>query len=228
MEKEKTEPKSNTDKTGPIGAKKITRQTKKDESILPSFASSAGSFIIEVVKVIVIALAIIVPVRYFLMQPFYVKGASMEPNFYDNEYLIIDELTYRLSDPRRGEVIVFRNPRRPSEFYIKRLIGLPNEKIEINQGEIAITNNEYPNSFILNEDDYLPEGIYTAGSESVELGEGEFYVMGDNRVSSLDSRSFGAIIEEEIIGRIWVRAWPFHRVQHYARPNTTTMITQTP
>ncbi|MFH0853031.1 MAG: signal peptidase I [bacterium] len=223
MEKEKNVSNPKTEKDGPVGAKKMTRQTRKDESILPSFASSAGSFIIEVVKVIVIALAIIVPVRYFLMQPFYVKGASMEPNFHDNEYLIIDELTYRLTEPRRGEVIVFRNPRRPSEFYIKRIIGLPSEKIEINHGEITITNNDFPSGFVLSEEKYLPEGIYTSGSEGIQLGEGEFYVMGDNRASSLDSRSFGAIKEEEIIGRIWIRAWPFHKVQHYSRPELTSV-----
>ena len=85
------------------------------------------SFFFELVKIIVISLVIIIPVRYFLIQPFYVKGASMEPNFYDHEYLIIDEITYRFRDPERGEIIVFRYPRNPQEYFIKRIIGLPGD-----------------------------------------------------------------------------------------------------
>ncbi|HLD69247.1 MAG TPA: signal peptidase I, partial [Candidatus Omnitrophota bacterium] len=86
---------------------------------------SLKSFIWETVKVVVISLAIIIPVRYFLIQPFYVKGASMEPNFYDQEYLIIDEISYRFREPQRGEIVVFRYPRDPASFFIKRIIGLP-------------------------------------------------------------------------------------------------------
>lgn len=201
------------------GSRTINHLAQREDSVLPGLARSTGSFFIEVVKVIIIALAIIIPVRYFLMQPFYVKGASMEPTFHDNEYLIIDELTYRLSAPKRGDVIVFHNPRRPSEFYIKRLIGLPGERIEISRGQIKITNAENPSGLILDEENYLPTGVYTNGNDSRELANDEFYVLGDNRASSLDSRVFGAITRSEIVGRIWLRAWPIHKIQHFKTPS---------
>ena len=93
-------------------------------------AGAAVVFILEVIQIVIISAAIIVPIRYFLIQPFYVKGASMEPNFYDHEYLIIDELSYRLRDPIRGEIVVFRYPRDPSQFFIKRVVGMPGETVE--------------------------------------------------------------------------------------------------
>ena len=219
---------SNKSTLRPPGSRMIHHQTRSEDRVLPSLARSTGSFLIEVVKVIIIALAIIIPVRYFLMQPFYVKGASMEPTFHDNEYLIIDELTYRLSAPKRGDVIVFHNPRRPSEFYIKRLIGLPGERVEISRGQIKITNTEKPNGYILDEAGYLPTGIYTNGNDSRELANDEFYVLGDNRSSSLDSRVFGAITRSEIVGRIWLRAWPINKIQRFTTPTFSTSTVSLP
>ena len=86
---------------------------------------AAASYILELVHVVVISLAIIIPIRYFLIQPFYVKGASMEPSFYDHEYLIIDEISYRFREPQRGDVVVFKYPNDPSQYFIKRIIGMP-------------------------------------------------------------------------------------------------------
>ncbi|USN53270.1 MAG: signal peptidase I [Candidatus Nomurabacteria bacterium] len=192
----------------------------REDKIVPGFATSAGLFFVELLKVVIIALAIIVPVRYFLMQPFYVKGASMEPNFHDNEYLIIDELSYRISEPRRGEVVVFHNPRQESEFYIKRIIGLPNEEVKLQHGTIQIINSEHPDGMTLDESIYLPESIYTNGTEDVTLSDNEYFVMGDNRPSSLDSRIFGPISGDSIVGRIWVRAWPFDKLTHFSRNDT--------
>src|SRR5665811_1655226 len=97
-------------------------------------------FVWEIVKVVSISLAIILPVRYYLIQPFYVKGASMEPNFHDQEYLIVDEISYRFKAPERGQVIVFRYPRNPQEYFIKRVIGLPNEDVQIRDGQVVIYN----------------------------------------------------------------------------------------
>src|SRR3989344_941482 len=98
------------------------------------------SYLFELVKVVAISLAIIIPVRYYLIQPFYVKGASMEPNFYDKEYLIIDEISYRFHTPARGDIVVFRYPRDPEEFFIKRIIGLPGERVQIKDGFVFIYN----------------------------------------------------------------------------------------
>lgn len=181
--------------------------------LLPTSNEIKGQFkefIWETLKVIVISLAIIIPIRYFLIQPFYVKGASMEPNFYDHEYLIIDEISYRLNKPARGDVIVFRYPNDPSQYFIKRIVGLPNETIKISGGKITIINGENLNGFILDEKNYLPES-YTQGSVDLVLSENEYYLLGDNRSSSLDSRVFGPINGSAIIGRTWLRGWPLNR-----------------
>lgn len=164
--------------------------------------------LIEVVQIAVFALAIILPVRYFLIQPFIVKGASMEPNFYDNEYLIVDEITYRFRDPVRGEIVVFRPPNHEEQYYIKRIIGLPGETIEVRNGKVTLINDEYPNGTTLQET-YIDE--VTQGRERVMLGEDEYFLLGDNRDASLDSRYFGAVTREHIVGRVWVRGLPLDR-----------------
>ena len=152
------------------------------------------SFVFELVKIVVISLVIIIPIRYFLIQPFYVKGASMEPNFYDHEYLIIDEISYRFNEPQRGDITVFRYPRNPQEYFIKRLIGLPGEEVQIKEGNVIIFNKENPDGVILNET-YLEDGIKTYGltEEKMSLEDSEYFVLGDNRNSSKDSRSFGPV-----------------------------------
>ena len=190
-----------------------------EKSIKPDpFWKATGLFVLEVVKIIVISLAIIIPIRYYLIQPFYVKGASMEPTFHDYEYLIIDEISYRFNDPYRGDIIVLKDPRNTSQFFIKRIIGLPGETIEVKNGTVTITNTTFPNGFDLNESAYLSEDIYTSGSINVELDADEYYVMGDNRGSSLDSRIIGPIEDKNIVGRAWIRAWPFNKLTHFELP----------
>ena len=168
------------------------------------------SFFLEMIQVVAISLAIIIPVRYFLIQPFYVKGASMEPNFFDHEYLVIDELSYRFHDPQRGEVIVFHYPNDPKNYFIKRVIGLPGETVEIAGGQVKIYNDKYPNGIVLDERTYLDD-VYTAQTRTETLKAGEYFVLGDNRAASLDSRYFGPISRSVIVGRAWVRGWPLDR-----------------
>jgi signal peptidase I len=170
---------------------------------------------------------IIVPIRVFLIQPFFVQGASMEPNFEDREYLIINELGYKTTevgfgkDPalftvkpfkefERGDVVVFRYPKNPKIFYIKRIIGLPKEKIEIRNSEVKIFNSENPDGFMLDESDYLTKSIETTGEINLKLGD-EYFVMGDNRQYSSDSRSWGPVPEEDVMGKVILRAWPFSK-----------------
>lgn len=172
---------------------------------------SVKSFIWETVKIIIISLIIIVPVRYYLIQPFYVKGASMEPNFHDHEYLIIDEISYRFNEPERGDIIIFKYPKSPSDFFIKRIIGMPGEKIVISNGQVKIYNALHPGGYILDESSYLPANTPTLRDIEVELKDSEYYVLGDNRTSSLDSRSFGPITRDNIIGKTWLRGWPINR-----------------
>ncbi len=175
------------------------------------------AFFLEVFEIVIISAAIILPIRYFLIQPFYVKGASMEPNFYDSEYLIIDELSYRFRDPERGEIVVFRYPKDRSEFFIKRVIGLPGETVEVSNGQVTVYNADHPNGSILDEP-YLIDSI-TSGTHKLTLGENEYYVLGDNRGASLDSRIFGEVPRRELIGRVWVRGLPLSRVGMFDPPN---------
>lgn len=166
-------------------------------------------FVWEIVKIVVISLAIIIPVRYYLVQPFFVRGASMEPNFDNGQYLVINEISYRFEDPVRGEVIVFKYPADPSQYYIKRIIGLPDEVVEIKDGKVTIYNQEFPQGKVLDESAYLPEQIITHGQIHLKLGEDEYFVLGDNRQASSDSRQWGVLPGDNVIGRVWLRAWPF-------------------
>lgn len=164
------------------------------------------SFLFETAKIVILAVIIVVPIRYFIFQPFFVQGMSMEPNFYDGDYLIVDEITYRFMNPQRGEVVVFKYPQRPSQRYIKRIIGLPEETISIKEGQISIIDKN--GTQILDESDYLFDA-YTDGEIKVSLSENEYFVLGDNRDFSSDSRRWGALSREFIVGKVYLRAWPF-------------------
>ena len=164
--------------------------------------SSFFLFIWEILKIVFIALVIVIPIRYFLFQPFIVKGQSMEPNFENSNYLIVDELSFRFRDPQRGEVVVFRYPKNISQRFIKRIIGLPGDKIEVKAGSIMV------NDQVLDESKYLPSGVQTPGNIQTSLNENEYFVLGDNRISSFDSRQWGTLPRKNIIGRVYFRAWP--------------------
>ncbi len=176
-------------------------------------------FVFELLKVVIISLAIIIPIRYFLIQPFYVKGASMEPNFYDHEYLIIDEISYRFRTPSRGEIVVFRYPRNPQEYFIKRIIGLPGEKIQIKDGSVYIYKVGQEEAEKLTEN-YLDGGVntYALNEDIINLEPDEYYVLGDNRNSSKDSRSFGPVNKSFITGRVILRGWPPARIGLFETP----------
>lgn len=171
-------------------------------------------FLWEFVKVAAISLAIIIPVRYFLIQPFYVKGASMEPNFHDREYLIVDEISYRFDAPVRGQVIVFRYPLDPQEYFIKRIIGLPGESVQFKDGQVYIYNKANPDGLVLKEV-YLPADLntYSANDQKIILGSDEYFVLGDNRNASKDSRVFGPLNKSFITGRVYFRGYPFNKIQ---------------
>ncbi len=174
------------------------------------------SFILlwEVVKIVAISLAIFLPVRYYLIQPFYVKGASMKPNFSSYQYLIVDEISYRFQSPQRGQIIVFRYPRNPQEYFIKRIIALPGEGIKISNGQIEIFNKLHPQGFVLKEN-YLFPGTetYSKTTSKITLAKDEYYVLGDNRMASMDSRSFGPVNSSFIIGKVAFRGWPLSKIK---------------
>jgi len=189
--------------------------SEKKKSLNPNL-KKAIVFVVEVAKIALIAAVIVIPIRYYLFQPFFVRGQSMDPNFENGDYLIIDEISYRLKEPTRGEVVVFKFPYDISQRFIKRIIGLPGETIEISNGQIKIYKESLEVE-ILNESEYLDD-LMTIGNIKIELSENEYFVMGDNRDFSYDSRKFGAITEDNIIGRVVFRAWPFESLSIFEKP----------
>lgn len=161
---------------------------------------------LELLQFACIALLIVVPVRYFIAQPFIVSGASMERTFHTGEYLIIDQVSYYFNDPQRGDVIVFRYPKDPSKFFIKRVIGLPGEGIDIQGNVVTITSKEGLKT-VLSEPYIKSMAQNTTLTET--LGDREYFVMGDNRDASSDSRMWGVLNKDKIVGRALLRLFPF-------------------
>ncbi len=164
------------------------------------------NFVVELVKFAVIAMIIVFPIRLFIAQPFIVSGASMEPTFQNGQYLIVDEITYRLDNPQRGDVIIFRYPRDPSKFFIKRIIALPGETLKIDGRTITIVNAAHPDGMVLNEP-YVAKMDKDAFVNET-LGNDEYFVMGDNRDASSDSRVWGVLKRDLIVGRAFLRLLP--------------------
>src|SRR3989344_2786566 len=178
---------------------------------IPSAKSEILAFVWETIKVVVVSLAIILPIRYYLVQPFFVKGASMEPNFEDGDYLLVNEISYRFSVPERGDVIVFRYPLDPSQFFIKRIIGLPDETIEVKNNMVTIYNKDKPDGFVLNEN-YLASEQKTLGGPVIKLDDNEYFVLGDNRLQSSDSRRWGPVNRSLVTGKAFLRPWPITKI----------------
>lgn len=178
---------------------------------VPRRASRIFSELWEIARVLLISAVIILPIRYFVAQPFVVRGASMEPSFTDREYLIVDEVSYYFREPQRGEAIVFHYPRDPRQFFIKRIIGLPSERIKIEKGKISVFSAAYPEGFTLQEEYLDPPGRSTHPEMERTLGADEYFVLGDNRDFSSDSRLWGALPEALVVGRAVFRAWPVMR-----------------
>lgn len=166
----------------------------------------------EIFEVVLIGVVTVFFVRNFLAQPFLVSGASMEPNFSSGNYLLIDEVTYRFREPERGEVTVFRYPENPSVYYIKRMIGLPLERIVVRGGEVKIYNDKNPQGFVLNES-YLPVNLKTAGDLDITVPKDEYFVLGDNRNYSYDSRSWGFVPKKDIVGIVRLRLLPINEAK---------------
>jgi signal peptidase I len=169
----------------------------------------------ETIQVAVISLAVVLVVRNFIIQPFFVDGRSMVPNLHNGDYLIIDELTYRFRDPQRGEVIVFHFPKNESSYFVKRIIGLPGDTVQIKNGTVTILNEQNPDGFQLSEN-YLIDK--TPGDMQVTLKAGEYFVLGDNRLESYDSRSWGVLPSKEIVGLVRLRLWPINAAQAIMAP----------
>src|SRR3990167_1865452 len=159
----------------------------------------------ELIKLIFLSFLIVVPFRIYIAQPFIVDGASMDPTFTTGDYLIVDELTYHFKTPERGSVLIFKYPRDPRKSFIKRVIGLPGERISIANGKVTITNVEHPDGFLLDEP-YVE--LSKKDNSDFILGAKEYFVLGDNRLASLDSRIWGPVPEKNIVGRPLIRFFP--------------------
>jgi len=170
----------------------------------------------ETIQVAIISLAVVLVVRNFIIQPFFVDGSSMVPNFQDGDYLIIDELTFRFREPQRGEVIVFKFPQNKSSYFIKRIIGLPGDTVQVKNGVVVILNEQNPNELSL-EENYLISK--TPGEIETTLQAGEYFVLGDNRTMSYDSRSWGVLPEKDIVGLVRLRLWPINAAQAITAPS---------
>lgn len=166
----------------------------------------------EIVRFSIIAILIVIPIRMFVAQPFIVSGSSMDDTFHTGEYLIIDQVSYHFEKPSRGDVIVFRYPRDPSKFFIKRVIGVPGDTISIENAVVSITNEANPDGFTVDEP-YI-KSMQATDPFSEKLGDREYFVMGDNRDKSSDSRSWGVLQEERIVGRAFVRLFPPSKVAY--------------
>lgn len=164
-------------------------------------------FFFDIVEVVVFAIAIFLFVYLLLLQPHKIKGESMEPNFNNGEYLLTDKVSYRFGKPVRGDVIVFEAPGAGGDEFIKRIIGLPGEKVEVMNGKVyldgkILEENYLPNTFVTSAGAFLKEGV------ELTVPEGNYFVMGDNRPASSDSRAWGFVSKDKISGRAWIIYWP--------------------
>jgi signal peptidase I len=177
------------------------------------FLKALGNFILDTLEIITTAFALFVVMFLFVVQIHEVKGDSMLPNFHNREFVLTDKLTYHFREPQRGEIVIFKAPPKPRDEYIKRLVALPGEKIKIQNNQITIYNQEHPEGFVL-EESYLAPGTATTGKTAippnteVTIPDDEFVVMGDNRGASSDSRSWGPVKKDLVVGRAVVRIWP--------------------
>lgn len=170
----------------------------------PEHDEKNSNFWKELVKLILLSLVIVVPFRFYIAQPFIVDGTSMAPTYETGDYLIVDELSYRFKTPERGSIVIFEHPR-DSKTLIKRIIGLPGETVTITDGLVTIINSEYPEGFALDEP-YVK--LFRKDSSTRTLGVDEYFVLGDNRAASSDSRIWGPVPKENIIGRPIIRLLP--------------------
>lgn len=166
-----------------------------------------GSFFFDILQTVVFAISIFLFIYLLLFQPHKIKGESMQPNYPNGEFLLTDKVTYRFHPPQRGDVIVFKAPVNEEDDYIKRIIGLPGETVSIRNGYV------YINGKMLKEN-YLPNGLYTTGGpflpndKEIVVPSDHFFVLGDNRSYSSDSRVWGFVPKQNIIGRAWFIYWP--------------------
>lgn len=193
-----------------------TTEIQPTAATTPSAVSSLIQFLLELAKTVIIVGVLAFVIRYYLVQPFIVEGSSMYPRFQTNDYLLVDKLSYRLQEPKRGDIVVFRYPNNESVNYVKRIIGMPGEKVRIQNGRVSIINKDHPQGMLLDES-------YTNGKDSTFINfnspdaiefpvpQSSYFVLGDNRRASSDSREWGFLPERDLIGRVVLQVYPLDR-----------------
>lgn len=184
---------------------------KNSSSVQNAPTQTTKQFIKELIFFAILSFLIVIPIRVFIAQPFIVDGPSMNPTFATSQYLIVDEISYRFEKPSRGDVIVFKYPKDQTKSFIKRVIGLPGETIEVQSDKFIIKNALNLQGFTIPEP-YLGAVPSYRENATLTLGSDEYFVMGDNRDQSFDSRSWGAVKENLIIGRPLLRLFPFDKI----------------
>ena len=170
-----------------------------------------GGFFLDILEVVVFAIAIFLFIYLLVLQPHKIKGDSMQPNYPDGKFLLTDKLSYRFGQPKRGDVVVFEAPGAQGEEYIKRIIGLPGEKVSVKSGSVFIDGQKLNESY-LNNNLYTSPGTFLSENQEVKVPDDNFFVLGDNRSASSDSRAWGFIHKTKITGRAWIIYWPPERV----------------
>jgi len=174
------------------------------------------SVVREIIETVILTVVIFFLIQ-MVVRNFRVVGNSMEPNLHDSQYLIVDKISYRLAEPQRGDVIVFEPPNRPGEDYVKRVIGLSGELVEVRNGQVFIENQ------LLEEPFAVYPGSYSMSPRRV--GANELFVLGDNRNSSSDSHNWGMLSKDKVVGRAWISYWPPSRWGLIPRDAPATMAT---
>lgn len=209
-----------------------------ETNVIEASSQKKENFVWELIKTIFFVGLFVLVFRFFIIQPYYIIGSSMEPDFHNGEYIFVDEASYHLGEPKRGDVVVFKFPDQscisyvdtnpllkdffqgPCKNYIKRIIGLPGETVKIANGDVTIINKTHPSGFVLDEK-YIGSNIDTLGQQTVRVNKNEYFVLGDNRKpnASSDSRDWGLLDRKFIVGRAVLILFPVGRTTFISRPS---------
>lgn len=198
------------DQKPPSPASQIFPNRTGSPSHIPQLKKPIWQSILELIRFIIIVLIIVLPMRFFVIEPFIVNGASMDPTFQTGQFLMVDRISYRFGSPERGDVLVFRYPNNPKVYYIKRVIGLPGETVTLKGGVVTVASPANPTGTVLTEP-YIEASHISLDTSKTVLGSHEYFVMGDNRNQSSDSRAWGPLDASFIIGRPIVRLFPIQK-----------------
>lgn len=179
----------------------------EDQNILQRIAAFLG----DLIETAVMAMAIFVVVYFFLVQPHQVTGNSMLPNFEDGEYILTDKISYHFHQPKRGDIVVFKAPKNQQKDFIKRIVGLPGETIKLEKGKVFINGEKISEVYLSPNGITLPKSLISEGQEAL-VPLDEYFVLGDNRQHSSDSRDWGTVPKSSIIGKAWLRYWPINKI----------------